>query len=129
MANILSLTPFTFASLPPANASAVSGWYFAKGPGFAGEHAECVFIGGNSPWQHAKSVESLRAQALANGRKAEDLKIFGAITVVVGQTDAQALEKQADYEQYASHEAPWLCSLDGWVPICRPWSWTPILPR
>ena len=67
-----------------------------KGQAFAGEHAECVFIGGNSPQQHSKSVESLRAQALVNGRKPEDLKIFGAITVIVGQTNAEALEKLED---------------------------------
>ena len=85
-----------------------------KGQAFAGEHAECVFIGGNSPQQHSKSVESLRAQAVANGRKAEDLKIFGAITVIVGQTDAQALGKLADYRQYGSHEGA-LALLSGWM--------------
>ena len=85
-----------------------------KGQAFAGEHAECVFIGGNSPQQHSKSVENLRAQAVANGRKAEDLKIFGAITVIVGQTDAQALGKLADYRQYGSHEGA-LALLSGWM--------------
>ncbi len=87
-----------------------------KGQAFAGEHAECVFIGGHNAGRHAKSVASLRAQASAHGRDPDDLKIFGAITVIVARTDAEAKEKLADYKKYGSQEGA-LALLSGWTGI------------
>ena len=83
------------------------------GQAFAGEHAECVFIGGNSPQQHAKAVKRLRSQATKRGRAEEDLKIFAALTVIVAATDAQAEEKLAEYQQYGNRDAA-LALLSGW---------------
>lgn len=85
-----------------------------KGQAFAGTHAECVFIGGDSPTAQAKSVTSLREQAVAHGRNPEDLKVFGMITVVVAPTDQEAEEKLADYKQYGSEEGA-LTVLSGWT--------------
>jgi alkanesulfonate monooxygenase len=84
-----------------------------KGQAFAGGHAECVFIGGSSPESQARSVASLRQQAIAHGRKAEDLKIFGMLCVVVAPTDAEAEARLEDYQQYGSKEGA-LALLSGW---------------
>jgi alkanesulfonate monooxygenase len=85
-----------------------------KGRAFAGKHAECVFIGGHSPEAMAGSVKSLREAAVENGRSAQDLKIFGLVTVVVAPTDAEAQEKLADYKKYGLPEGA-LALLSGWT--------------
>jgi alkanesulfonate monooxygenase len=87
-----------------------------KGQAFAGEHAECVFIGGSDAPQHARSVARLRAQAIAHGREPNDLKILGAITVIVAPTDAEATEKLADYKNYGINEGA-LALLSGWTGV------------
>ena len=85
-----------------------------KGQEFAGEHAECVFIGGHSAQNHARAVARLRKQAVAKGRAPDSLKIFGAITAIVDTTDAAAEEKLADYKSYGLHEGA-LALLSGWI--------------
>ncbi|MGI9328026.1 MAG: LLM class flavin-dependent oxidoreductase [Pseudomonadales bacterium] len=85
-----------------------------KGQAFAGEHAECVFIGGHTARHHAKSVASLREQALAQGRDPASLKIFGAITVIVADSDEAAEEKLADYKSYGMQDGA-LALLSGWT--------------
>ena len=84
-----------------------------KGQAFAGEHAECVFIGGNDAESHARSVARLREQAVAQGRDAHSLNIFGAITVIVADTDQAAEEKLADYKSYGLQDGA-LALLSGW---------------
>ena len=56
----------------------------------------------------------MREQAVANGRSANDLKIFSVISIVVAPTDQEAEEKLADYVQYGSHEGA-LALLSGWT--------------
>lgn len=85
-----------------------------KGQAFAGEHAECVFIGGHTAEHHAKSVARLREQAVAHGRDPNSLKIFGAITVIVAPTDQEAQEKLEDYKKYGLQEGA-LALLSGWT--------------
>ncbi len=85
-----------------------------KGQAFAGEHAECVFIGGHTAEHHAKSVARLREQAVAHGRDPNCLKIFAAITVIVAPTDKQAQEKLEDYKKYGLQEGA-LALLSGWT--------------
>jgi len=84
-----------------------------KGQAFAGEHAECVFIGGNDAQSHARSVARLREQAVAQGRDAQSLVVFGAITVIVADNDKAAEEKRADYASYGLQEGA-LTLLSGW---------------
>ncbi len=84
-----------------------------KGQEFAGQHAECVFIGGNNAAHHARTVASLRAKALAQGRDPQALKVFGAITIIVAATDRQAQEKLQDYKSYGLIEGA-LALLSGW---------------
>jgi FMN-dependent oxidoreductase (nitrilotriacetate monooxygenase family) len=72
---------------------------------FAGQHAECVFISGQNKASTKAQVDKVRASAVAAGRNGDDVKIFMGLNVIVGQTEAAAQAKLAEYKQYASAEA------------------------
>lgn len=76
-----------------------------RGTAFATRHAECVFIGGDHPEKIKQHVQRLRAQAKQQGRDIDSLKILVGITVITAATHAQAQEKFAEYQKYASPEA------------------------
>ncbi len=84
-----------------------------KGQAFAAAHAECVFIGASEHGPTAEHVSSLREQAVAAGRRAEDLKIFAMMSVVVDETDAAARAKFEDYQSYGLLDGS-LALLSGW---------------
>ena len=77
----------------------------ARGSRFAGQHAECVFIGGNGVEAVRSEVDKVRASALAAGREANAIKVFMGIGVIVAPTEAEARGKHAEYLRYASPEA------------------------
>lgn len=77
----------------------------ARGSRFAGQHAECVFIGGNGAEAVRAQVEQVRASAVAAGRKGDAIKVFMGIAVIVAPTEAEARDKHAEYLRYASPEA------------------------
>ena len=77
----------------------------ARGLKFAATNAECVFMNGQSQPAVKKSVEELRAQVVQAGRDARDVRVFLGATIVTAATDAQAQEKYAEYQRYASSEA------------------------
>jgi len=72
---------------------------------FAGRHAECVFISGQNKPATRGQVDKVRASAVAAGRNAEDIKVFMGLNVIVGETEAAAWAKHAEYLGYASAEA------------------------
>ncbi|MCY1177752.1 Dimethyl-sulfide monooxygenase [compost metagenome] len=72
---------------------------------FAGEHAECVFISGQSKAATRAQVDKVRASAVAAGRDADAIKVFMGISVIVAETEQPAREKHAEYLLYASAEA------------------------
>ncbi|WP_459207166.1 LLM class flavin-dependent oxidoreductase [Pseudomonas sp. MLB6B] len=77
----------------------------ARGLAFAGNHAECVFIGGRDKAATRAQVDKVRAAAQAAGRDPHAVKLFLGITVIVAPTQAQAEAKHAEYLRYASPEA------------------------
>jgi alkanesulfonate monooxygenase SsuD/methylene tetrahydromethanopterin reductase-like flavin-dependent oxidoreductase (luciferase family) len=77
----------------------------ARGSRFAGQHAECVFIGGNGVEAVRTQVEQVRASAVAAGRGPDAIKVFMGIGVIVAPTEAEARGKHAEYLRYASPEA------------------------
>ena len=85
-----------------------------KGRTFAGKHAECVFIAGRTPEGQSDVVKQLREEAAFNGRDPNDVKVIGALTVIVGESDSQAREKLEDYQRYGIHEGA-LALLSGWT--------------
>lgn len=73
-----------------------------RGRDFAATHAEGAFIVAN----HADhSVADLSGRAEATGRGAGDLKFIAGISPVVGGTEAEAAEKEAEYRELLSVEA------------------------
>ena len=76
-----------------------------RGSRFAATHAECVFLNGQSRAGVQQIVNSIRAQAVQQGRSGADIKVFLGATVITADTDAQAREKFAEYQRYASSEA------------------------
>ena len=84
-----------------------------KGIAFAGHNAECVFIAAPDKKQALASVNSIREAAVSAGRSPDDILIFAIMTVLTGDTDAQANEKLDDYRHYASAEGA-LALISGW---------------
>ncbi|MDE1184283.1 LLM class flavin-dependent oxidoreductase [Paraburkholderia sp.] len=76
-----------------------------RGKQFASTHAECVFLNGQAKPAVKALVDDIRARAVASGRSADDVKIFLGQTVITGRTDADAQEKYAEYQRYASSDA------------------------
>ncbi|MGH9887009.1 MAG: NtaA/DmoA family FMN-dependent monooxygenase, partial [bacterium] len=84
-----------------------------RGRAFAARHAECVFINGTSKAVASSFVADLRARAVAQGRRADDVRIFSMATVVVGRDESEARAKLADYRSHVRHESA-LAVLSGW---------------
>ncbi|MGI2033879.1 LLM class flavin-dependent oxidoreductase [Rhizobium panacihumi] len=76
-----------------------------RGKRFAARHAECIFISATDPAAARRTVDALRAEVVAAGRRSDDVKIFLGITVVAGETTGDAQERLADYLDHASPEA------------------------
>jgi FMN-dependent oxidoreductase (nitrilotriacetate monooxygenase family) len=72
---------------------------------FAGRHAECVFISGQTKASTKVQVDKVRASAVEAGRNADDIKVFMGLNVIVGATPELAWAKHAEYLSYASAEA------------------------
>jgi FMN-dependent oxidoreductase (nitrilotriacetate monooxygenase family) len=71
----------------------------ARGRQFAGRHAECVFVNGSNPSVVAALVAQLRAAAAPR-----PILVFAGATVVVGRTEAEALDLLAEYAGHADAE-------------------------
>lgn len=76
-----------------------------RGQQFAARHAECVFISPHNRAVARSTVNALRVQLAAAGRRPEDVKVFAGAAVVTAPTEAQARAKFAEYREYASREA------------------------
>jgi FMN-dependent oxidoreductase (nitrilotriacetate monooxygenase family) len=87
-----------------------------RGKDFAARHAEAVFLGEHSRTRTAATVAETRARAQAFGRDSRDIRFFGLITVVVGETRAAAEAKYRDYQRYTDPRGA-LALLSGWTGI------------
>ena len=76
-----------------------------RGQRFAARHAECVFIAATSRGEAKRSVDALRAALPLAGRRADDVKVFLAASVIVAPTAAEARDLHAEYRDHASREA------------------------
>ena len=69
-----------------------------RGRAYAARNAEAVFIQGQSIPTAAAHVADIRAQAVAQGRRPEDVKVITGMTVTVAATEAEAQALRAEYE-------------------------------
>jgi FMN-dependent oxidoreductase (nitrilotriacetate monooxygenase family) len=77
----------------------------AAGRTFAGRYAECVFIQDRDLDVAAAVVADLRARAVANGRAPGDIKVIDAVSIIVGDTEEDALRRRADLDTTPTVEA------------------------
>jgi FMN-dependent oxidoreductase (nitrilotriacetate monooxygenase family) len=77
----------------------------ARGQAFAGKHAECIFLNGQSFEALAALTKAFRSQAVACGRKREDIKIFVGASLIAASTKAEAQDRYDEYKQYVDSEA------------------------
>ncbi|HLG82354.1 MAG TPA: LLM class flavin-dependent oxidoreductase [Bradyrhizobium sp.] len=75
-----------------------------RGRAFAARHAECIFLATSTKDNVRALVKDVRAQAVRNGRRPEDVIVFASRAVVVGRTRKEAEDKFADYRSYGSVE-------------------------
>ncbi|MEW6639532.1 MAG: LLM class flavin-dependent oxidoreductase [Pseudomonadota bacterium] len=87
-----------------------------RGRIFAARHAECVFMSGPSAKIVAARVDALRTLAAEAGRDPAALLIFSIMTVILGETEAEAVAKYADYRRHISHEGA-LTLMSGWTGV------------
>ncbi|MGO4714129.1 LLM class flavin-dependent oxidoreductase [Bradyrhizobium sp. 2TAF24] len=87
-----------------------------RGRSFAARHAECVFMSGPSAKIVAARVAALRTLAAEIGRDPAELLIFSLMTVILGETEAEAAAKHADYRRHISHEGA-LTLMSGWTGV------------
>ena len=76
-----------------------------RGRGFAGRHAEGVFISARDPAAARGLADGLRQAAVDAGREAGDVKIYAGISVITGATEAEARERHEEYLAHARPEA------------------------
>ena len=87
-----------------------------RGRRFAARHAEGMFILATSVEQARAMTDDIRSQAEQQGRSRSSVKIFTLLTVITGETDAEAERKYQEYLSYASAEGM-LALYGGWTGI------------
>ena len=77
-----------------------------RGRDFAAKHAECVFMFASlrNLRSATSMIEDVRARAVRQGRRPEDILFFQGVTPVVGGTEAEANAKEAEYLELSSTE-------------------------
>ncbi|MEJ3403269.1 NtaA/DmoA family FMN-dependent monooxygenase [Rathayibacter sp. YIM 133350] len=76
----------------------------ASGRDFAARNAEAVFLISPNPELARQQIAQTRARAAEFGRRPDDIKFFQGLSFVIGDTEAEAQAKAAEYEQYISIE-------------------------
>jgi long-chain alkane monooxygenase len=87
-----------------------------RGRQFAAQHAECVFMSGPSAKVIAPRVAAIRQLAAETGRNASDILMFSMMTIILGQTEAEAKAKYAEYRRHISAEGA-LTLMSGWTGV------------
>ncbi|MHC2499263.1 FMN-dependent oxidoreductase (nitrilotriacetate monooxygenase family) [Bradyrhizobium barranii subsp. barranii] len=87
-----------------------------RGRQFAAKHAECVFMSGPSAKIIAPRVSAIRQEAAALGRNPAEILMFNMMTIILGNTEAEAAAKYADYRSHISPEGA-LALMSGWTGI------------
>lgn len=86
------------------------------GRGFAGRHAECVFMSGPSKAVIGPRVAAVRKAVAEAGRDPAGVLTYALFTVIVAPSDAEAEAKLVDYRRFASAEGA-LTLMSGWTGV------------
>ncbi|MBL8673500.1 MAG: LLM class flavin-dependent oxidoreductase, partial [Rhodospirillales bacterium] len=88
----------------------------SRGRQFAARHAECVFTAAPTLPILKSYVSRLREALAAEGRDPRDTLVFNMQTVLLGETDAEAARKAAEYREWFNYEGA-LTLMSGWTGI------------
>lgn len=83
------------------------------GKKFAAEHAECVFVATPSRKVVKDYVADVRRLAVESGRRADQVKVFSLVTLIVDETDEKAKARLEEYRKYISYDGA-LALAGGW---------------
>jgi FMN-dependent oxidoreductase (nitrilotriacetate monooxygenase family) len=72
---------------------------------FAARHAEATFIVAPNPAKAKLLVDDVRSRAVAHGRRPQDILFLQGLSIIVGSTEQEARRKEAEYDEYISHDA------------------------
>jgi len=75
----------------------------ARGRQFGGRHGECIFLGGSNVRALAEHVRAIRAEAVAEARAADSVKLMSAFSCVVAPTREAAQRK---YQEVLDSQTP-----------------------
>ncbi|MGF3053345.1 NtaA/DmoA family FMN-dependent monooxygenase [Microbacterium sp. YY-03] len=62
---------------------------------FGGKHGEAIFVGSGTAEQLLGHSSAIRAEAVKNGRRADEVKVMWAMAAIVGSTEEEAKAKYA----------------------------------
>ncbi len=88
----------------------------ARGQKFAVDHGEAIFVINAKPEKLARQVQDTRSALAEAGRDPQSVKFSAMVTVVVGETEAQAQARLAEYRKYVDAEAA-LTLFGGWTGV------------
>jgi FMN-dependent oxidoreductase (nitrilotriacetate monooxygenase family) len=88
----------------------------SRGRQFAATHAECIFVAAPTRNILKDQVADIRRRLAEAGRDPRSVYILNQQTVILGETDAEALGKLEEYRGYASTEGA-LALMSGWTGI------------
>ncbi|HSP51820.1 MAG TPA: LLM class flavin-dependent oxidoreductase [Cryobacterium sp.] len=76
-----------------------------RGQQFSAANAEATFLFAPNTEYAARVAAAVREQAVAAGRRPDDIKLFTGLSFVVGSTEAEVAAKEADLEQHLDLDA------------------------
>jgi alkanesulfonate monooxygenase SsuD/methylene tetrahydromethanopterin reductase-like flavin-dependent oxidoreductase (luciferase family) len=88
----------------------------ARGKQFAGRHAECIFLSGQTKKIVSDAVTSIRLAAVDAGRQPNDIKLFLGANVIVAPTRTEAQELHLEYKRFVDVQGQ-LALISGWTGI------------
>ncbi len=75
-----------------------------RGREFAARNAEAIFIASRTPLGAETQIADVRERARRFGREPGDILFFQGLSVIVGGSEEEALEKQREVDEYAADE-------------------------
>jgi FMN-dependent oxidoreductase (nitrilotriacetate monooxygenase family) len=87
-----------------------------RGRAFAANHAECIFVGAPTKAVLRNYVTDVRQRTVQAGRDPSKVYIYNLLTIILGETDAEAEAKLKEYASYVSYDGS-LVFMSGWTGI------------
>ncbi|MBR1217740.1 LLM class flavin-dependent oxidoreductase [Bradyrhizobium sp. U87765 SZCCT0131] len=87
-----------------------------RGRAFAAQHAEAIFLNGQTRPMLAETVRAIRMAAQQLGRDPYDIRLFAGLNVIVAPTRGEAHDLHEEYSRHVSQQGQ-MALLSGWTGI------------